>query len=371
MTRPWPTALAVREGLIAAVSAGWLSVVVIAASTLVMAGIGLANALDVSRLAAAEREWIEAGGYAYVVEPGSTEPDASLTVASCERLAEVDGIAGSFAISVTDRAASVSSAPGTRATWVQVSPGIFQFFSLAPPQGTSVIATPGIVADTALTDGERTVMTVMSYDGTGTLEIAPVSVTTLESPLLSETIAGAYLAPELVDGQAQQCHVSTEAAHADTMAAYLAAALSSDRTTPAIVRPRLPENTYGLDFATVYDDRILGWAWAAGASVLAALWAVVQFTRRTRLAIYATFGAHAKARLTMQLTEWAAMTSVGALWGWAISLALALGLGADTSIALTQATWQILAAWCTATLAAILIGLIPVGTLLNALKDRT
>lgn len=371
MTRPWPSALAVREGLIAAVSAGWLSVVVVAASTLVMAGIGVANAVDVSRLAAAEREWIEAGGYTYVVEPGATGPDASLTVASCERLAQVEGIAGSFAISVTDRAASASSAPGTRATWVQVSPGIFQFFSLAPPQGPSVIVTPGTVANTALTDGEYTVMTVTSYDGTGTTQAAAVSVTALDSPVLTETIAGAYLAPDLLDGQAQQCYVSTDAAHAETIAAYLAAALSSERTTPAIVRPRLPENTYGLDFATAYDDRILGWAWAPGAAVLAALWALVQFTRRTRLAIYATFGAHVRARLTMQLTEWTAMTSVGALWGWAISLALALGLGADIGITLTQATWQILAAWCAASIAVILIGLVPVGTLLNALKDRT
>lgn len=368
MTRPWPASLAVREGLTGTVTAGWLSVVIAVATMLVMVGIGVANAVDVSRLATAEREWIAAGGYTYVVEPG---PEASLSVASCERLSQVEGISGSFAVAVTDRAASVSSAPGTRATWVQVSPGIVEYFSLAAPAGANVIVTPAIVDDTALADGEHTVVTVTSYDGTATVETAPVTVTTLDSPVLAETIAGAYLAPELVGGAAQQCYVQTDAAHAGTIETHLAAALGSDRATPAIVRPRLPENTYGTDFSTVYDDRIVGWAWAAGAAALAGLWAVVQVTRRTRYAIYATFGAHAKARLTMQLTEWTAMTLAGAVWGWAIGIALAIGLGADIGIALTQVTVQIIAAWCAATLAAILVGLIPVGTLLHALKDRT
>lgn len=369
MTAPWPTRLAMREGLASALSSWGQSIMVIAATTYLMVGIGLANALDVSALAAAEREWIDAGGYAFIVEPASADGGA-LSVGACEQLSAVDGIVGSFAVSISDRAAYPSSAPGTQATWVQVSPGIYQFFGLSAQSSADVIVTAGIVDDIGLTDGEYTVMTVTSYDGTGTVRSAPVSVTTVDSPVLGDAIAGAYLSPELVSGDAQQCYVLTDAPHVDTIGAYLAAALATGSTAPAVVQPRLSANTYGLDFATVYGERVLGWAWTAGSLALVALWGALQFGRRTRMAIYATFGAHSRARLTMQLTEWVTLTGIGVVWGWAIGVTLAIGLGADIRIALAQVTMQIVAAWGAASIGAVLWGLSPVGTLLDALKDR-
>lgn len=116
---------------------------------------------------------------------------------------------------------------------------------------------------------------------------------------------------------------------------------------------------------------MLGWAWAAGAGVLVALWAVVQWTRRSRLAIYATFGAHPRARLTMQSTEWLVLSAVGSAWGWGIATAFAIGLGADARVALVQVTGQVVATWCAASIGAAALGLLPVGSLLDALKDRT
>lgn len=367
--RPWPARLAVREGILGALSSRWTSVIVVITTALVVAGVGLANAVDVSRLAAAERDWIHAGGYTYVVEPASTE--AGISVQACERLSDIDGIEGSFALSVTGRAASVSSAPGTRATWIRVSPGVFNFFSLNSPVGPSVIVTPDIAASIALADGEHTMITVSRSGAADLLDTSPVTATRLTSPLLGDDLSGAFLAPELLTGTAQQCYVQTDAGHVESVGVYLATALSSSPTAPASVRPRLPENTYGVDFATVYDDRLLGWSWVAGSVVLVALWSVIQFARRSRLAIYATFGAHARARLTMSFTEWAALTTLGAIWGWAWSLALTIGLGADIRIALTQTIWHTIATCAAAGVGAILVGARPVGTLLNSLKDRT
>jgi len=369
--RPWPARLAAREGILGAVSSRWTSVIVVITTALIVAGVALANAVDVSRLVAAEREWIDAGGYTYIVEPPATEADSTLSVQACERLASIEGIQGSFALSLTGQAGSVSSAPGTRATWVRVSPGVFDFFSLSPPPGPTVIVTQGIAASTAMSDGEHTLITLTRYDGTDLLETSPITATSLMSPLLGEDLNGAYLSPDLITGSAQQCYVQTDAAHFDSVGNHLATALSSHPTAPATVRPRLPDNTFGVDFATAYDDRLLGWAWAAGAVVLIAFWAVVQIARRSRLAIYATFGAHAAARLTLSFTEWAALTFVGAIWGWAWSIALAIGLGADIQIALTQTIAQTIATCGTAGLGAILVGIRPVGTLLNSLKDRT
>ena len=61
----------------------------------------------------------------------------------------------------------------------------------------------------------------------------------------------------------------------------------------------------------------------------------------------------------------------GATWGWGIATSLAIGLGADPGISLTQITLQIIATWCAVSIAIVAIALIPVGTLLDALKDRS
>lgn len=370
MSRVWPTSLAIGEGLAGVRSARGVSAMIAVASAWVVAGVGLVNALDVDALVTAEQEWIEAGAFVSVVEPGGSD-SAGISVAACESLDQVDGVLGSFAVQVTNFAASPSSAPGTERTWAQVSPGVFDFLGLTTPEGPSVIITPDIAETTGLRTGESTVMTVVSFDGSSTAASGAVTVVETDSPVLAETIAGAYLSPELVSGEASQCYVATDASHAETIEGYLASALAPEPSTPAVVRPRISDNTFGIDFATAYDSRTLAWAWAAGAAVLAALWASVQFARRTRMAVYATFGAHQRARLTMQLTEWVVLSGLGALWGWAIGLTLALGLGVDVGIALTQVTWTALTTWCAATIGAVLVGLVPVGTLLDALKDRT
>lgn len=369
--RPWPARLAVREGVLTALSSRWTSVIVVITTALVVATAALVNAVDVSRLVAAERDWINAGGYTYVVEPPATETGSNLSVQACERLSAVDGIEGSFALSVTGQAASVSSAPGTRATWIRVSPGVFDFFSLETPVGPSVIVTPGVVADTGLADGEHTRITITRDGAAGTSTTSPVTAMSLVSPLLGDDLSGAFLSPELLAGAAQQCYVQTDSTHVAAVGVYLATVLSSSPTAPASVRPRLAENPYGIDFATAYDGRILGWSWLAGAVVLVALWAVIQIARRSRFAVYATFGAHASARLIMSFTEWASLTALGAVWGWAWGLALAIGMGADIRIVLTQTVWQAVATCAAAGIGAILVGARPVGTLLNSLKDRT
>lgn len=366
MTRIWPTRLAVREGLLGVRAAGWVTVTVTTATSVVLAAAGLANALDVSRLVAAEHDWIASGGLTYIVEGGRAAED-SIRVDSCERLAAIDGVAGSFALEVTGEAAEVTSAPGSRGTVVRVSAGVYPFFDLPAVKGETVIAASGFADAAGLVDGEHTEL-ARTRDGLTTR--TPVTVSTLDHPVLTETLVGAVLVPELVGGRADQCFVSVEPGHASTLEEYLAVALSSDPTSPALVRPRLA-GTPGSDFATAFEHRPLGWAWAAAAFVLVVLWSSVQQARRRRMAVYASFGAHARARLTIQLTEWFAMTGLGAVWGWASATALALGLGAHLGVTMTQVTAQLAAAWCAASIGAVVVGLVPVGSLLEVLKDRT
>jgi len=125
-----------------------------------------------------------------------------------------------------------------------------------------------------------------------------------------------------------------------------------------------------VDYTTAYEDRQLRWVWVATAAVLGLLWAMVQWFRRTHVAIYSTFGARAPSRLVMQVTEWAALATVGALWGWALGVTGALAFGAQAGHALTLVSFHGALTLLGATAVVVLVGLRPTGTLLTALKDH-
>jgi len=371
MTRTWPASLAVRESLANARSARWMATLITVAVAWVSAAVGVAAAVETNRLHDAERAWIEAGGYAFVVEQAGGEDGAPLSVSACERLNDVDGVLAAFAAAVTDQALEPVTAPGTPATLIAVSPGIYRMVGIAPPPTAGVITTEATTHATGLQDGERAWFRATDYAGGGVPTQLDATLALTDSPLLGESLAGAYLLVTLTGGSASQCYVASDAVHAGTIGSYLSAALTAEDGTSPIVRPMLSENTYGLDFATAYSDSTLRWGWAAGGAALLALWAVVRWNRRTQIAVYATFGAHARARLLMQVTEWTVLSGVGALWGWASGIALAIGLGTDPAIALTQVSLQVVATWCMATLGVVALGMVPVGTLLDALKDRS
>ncbi|MCB2411458.1 hypothetical protein LGT39_01175 [Demequina sp. TTPB684] len=369
--RAWPMMLSVREARANARAGRWLSLGIIASSAWLAGGVGIANALDVQQLVTAERSWIDAGGYTFMVEPSSSNDGPTrLDSSICDALSSTDGVDGSFAIAATNSTLEPASAPGTAATAFAVSPGVYEFLRARPVDGTSVILTQGVNDLTGLVDGEVSLLTAKPFDDSTVPERAFATVLTADTAKLSEQHQGVYLIPGLLPGGADACYVRTDAAHAQTVEQYLAAALGQGGN-PAIVRPRLSANTYGVDFSTAYQDRVLQWSWFAGGLVLAAIWAIIQWTRRTRMAVYATFGAPPRARLVMQFTEWLILGGIGVSWGWGIGMAFSLALGAEPAIAIGQVSGQILALWFVTALGALGVGLLPVGTLLDALKDRS
>lgn len=370
MRAAWTNRLAAREGLANARTGGRLSGVVVVVVALVACGLGLANALDVTRLVRAEERWIDAGAFVSVVESGSQVDGAVIDAAACDRLARVDGIEASFGVTVRDTAAEPAHAPGTRATIAVATPGVYRFLGAREPRAPGILVPPEAAAQTGLVDGEVTRFLLTSSGGVPVAEIEATAVLVGESAL-AEQLLGAYILPVAPTGSVAQCYVRSDAGSLDAVRQYVGAALASPDGTPAVARPRLSGEAYGIDFSTAYHDRVLAWAWPAGAVVLAALWAALQRTRRARWAIYATFGADARARLVVQATEWAALSLVGAVWGWAIAVAFAVGLGGDAAASLKQVTGQVAATWCAASVGVAVVGLRPVGSLLDALKDRT
>ncbi|GCE76339.1 hypothetical protein [Cellulomonas biazotea] len=348
-----------------------MSVIVMLAVAWVSAGVGLANALEVSALVHAERDWIGAGAHTVIVEPGNAEGDAAIDVAACDRLAQIDGINAAFAVNPTVEAATAAHAPGTRATLTRVSPGVFAFFSLPAPAGGAVLATADTLGPLGLRDGDTTALAVTTYDGTATTATGTVAVSEVDSPALGDDLSGTWMLPDLHTGNAAQCYVTADAAHQGAVQAYLSEALAAPDGTPAVVRERLSDSGYGLNFATAYTGRPLAWAWAAAAVFLTSLWAIIAWTRRSRVAVYATFGAHRRARMVLQVTEWALLSLIAAAWGWGIAVTFALGLDADVRTTLVQVTGHVIATWSGATLGVLVVSLLPVGTLLDALKDRS
>ena len=97
---------------------------------------------------------------------------------------------------------------------------------------------------------------------------------------------------------------------------------------------------------------------------------MLQWFRRSQVAIYATFGMRAASRLVMQTAEWGVLAALGLLWGWALGVVGALALGARWEQAVSLVSFHAVLTVAGASLVVILLGLRPTGTLLNALKDR-
>ncbi|WP_217615151.1 hypothetical protein [Cellulomonas sp. GbtcB1] len=368
----WPDRLAAAEGLANARNGRWTSVLLVLVASWLVGSSGAANALEVGRLVSVEREWVAAGGRTFVVEPSDPSERGGIDVALCDRLVDVDGVTGSFSTLSTSAAAAPRSAPGHRATIVQVSPGVHRFFDVTAARGAGVIATSEMVARTGVRDGEVVTLDISAFDGAvlPATATATAELRVLDSPALAADLREAWLVPELLAGAASRCYVATDAAHLSSVQAHLGQALAAHDGTPAVVRPRLAGSTYGLELAGAYAQRPLAGASVFGGAMLTVLFIVVRWHHRGQWAVYRTFGAHRRALLLIQLAEWLVLTAVGCAWGWATSVALGIGQAVDVHVVVVQATAHAAVTWASGTLGVIAAAMLPTGTLLDTLKDR-
>ena len=169
--------------------------------------------------------------------------------------------------------------------------------------------------------------------------------------------------------EAETCYVRTDAAHVDSVRDLMVGTLGWDGAPP-VVTDRLRSGEFTVDYSEAYEHRTLRNAWLVGAAALLLLWATLTWTRRGRIAIYATFGMSADSRVVLAAAEWSMLASLGATWGWSIGVVGALVLGAPPTVALSQVTTQGLLVILAASVGAILLAAAPAGSLLAHLKDR-
>lgn len=358
--RPWPWPLLVGEGLRTALTGRWTSLLVVTVVAWTCAVIGGADALAVSRTPRAEQEWVDAGAYVLRVTGAPSEGRLRPVPApACERLADVSGVSDTFWAQRRGDPESFAHVPGGRFSVVDVSPGAFGFLAAEVPATASVLVSSGLAERVGLVDGAPVVVGTSGVLRARTSDVA----------VLGDDFDGVLLAPAGPRSRAETCFVRTDATHVAGVTQLAASVLGWDGTD-AVVTPRLHSGQFTVDFSRAHEDRELRRGWAAGAGVLAMLWAVVQWFRRGHTAVYATFGVTAARRVVMQTAEWLALALAGLAWGWSLGVVGAVALGADVRSALVQVSVQSAATVLVASALVVLVALRPTGTLLDQLKDR-
>lgn len=365
----WPLSLAAREGVATARTGRWTTLLLTVAVAWSVAA-GAADAVSVTHLVEGEKAWIDAGGYVFVVTGARQDGMQNPVPADvCDRLARVDGIDGSFALTRGDANGSLSYIPGGRASIYAVSSGVSTFLGVAPAANGIVIGTLGFAERTGAHDGDVVRVTQRASFSAPAGESDPLTLRVADSAVMGEEFDGAMLMPSQLTGTADTCYVRTDAAHHSAVEAALPSYLAYNGL-PAIPNPRLFESDFTVDYTHAYEDRQLRYLWVATAALLGLLWAMLQWFRRSHVAIYATFGMRAPSRLMAQASEWGVVALVGLLVGWSLGVVGAVAMGARVEQALTQVTAHALLTVLGASIVVVLLGLRPTGTLLNALKDR-
>ncbi|MFO7244719.1 MAG: hypothetical protein DIU73_007545 [Actinomycetes bacterium] len=373
--RVWPASLAAREGLATASTGRWTSLLIVIAVAWIIAAPGAADAVAVTRLIEAERAWIDAGGHVFVVTGARSDSGQNPVPAEvCDRLTGIDGIGAAFALRRTNANGTLAHIPGGRASIYEVSAGAATFLGVEAAPGGIVIATAGFSERTGVRDGE--LVTVARRAGVGADGVASAAATSdlltarvADTYAMGEEFDGALLMPAVLTGDADACYVRTDAAHLAAVEAALPSYLAHNGM-PAIPNPRLFESEFTVDYTHAFEDRPLRWLWVPAAALLGLLWAMLQWFRRSHVAIYATFGMRAASRLVMQVSEWAVLAGLGLLWGWSLGVVGAMALGARWEQAVTLVSAHAALTVLVASGLVVLLGLRPTGTLINALKDR-
>jgi hypothetical protein len=368
--RIWPLSLAASEGFATARFGRWTSLLVIFAIAWCVAAPAAADAIGVTRLIQGEQAWIDAGGYVLVVTGARNESGTNpVPGAVCDRLTEIEGISAAFALQTSGARAAFTHIPGGRAPIYEVSPGAARFLGATPTASATVIVTSGLAQRTGVRDAED-VRLVLSAGGATTAKSGVLTARAVDSAVLGEEYDGALLVPAILTGDVSTCFVRTDAAHHKAVATALPALLAYGGQ-PALAQPRLFSSDFTVDYTSAYEDRDLRWLWVPAAALLALIWMITQWFRRSQLAIYVTFGMKPAPRLVMQVSEWAVLVAFGLPWGWGLGIVWALALGASVETALTQVSLHAILTVLAASVVVVLFGLRPTGSLLDALKDRT
>jgi len=363
--RPWRPTVAMGEGYRAALAGRWLSGIALLLICWTIAVPGAADAVTVTRLAAAEESFIGAGGNVVLV----ANKEAGVPALGCDRLVTAAGIRGAAALTRLDPA-TISAAPGGDIGVVSTTAGIWGLLGLTPRQATGAILSSSVADRLGLRDGDWVDLGPAPGTAGTDLPAVPIRITVTDTSRLGEEYAGILL--PVVPGTgttAEVCAVAIEPAGFAALKRALPAVLPSG-SGQTVVGDRLVTGRFGADYSGEYRGRPLQWAWTVAGALLGLVWLLVQWVRRSADALYTTLGADRLTRLLLRGTEWMVLAVLGGLWGMALGVTTAVVFGASFEHAVTYVLRHGAGTLLTAT-AVVLLGQAPRSrSLLNELKDR-
>lgn len=316
----WRARSSVGEGLANLRDGALLGAVLVAITTLVVAGALLVDVLTAARVLTAERDYLAAGGDLLVAQ--SAGP-AGIDAGRCAALADVHGVRAAAALKVTPGAAHLVGRPESQQTLVTATAGVLDLLDVPALPADGVVVSSVIADRWQWAPGSHLQLDPADAGNAR----APGSVLTVTAvrdlALLSEGASTGVLLVQPPVGTADQCFVRIDPQYRDDLRATIPAVLGETSSSAVNVSDRLPAGALAQDPATAYAMRTTRWAAGAAGLVVGLLWAVVAWTRRGRAALYASVGVPYSGGVLIRWTEGVGIVLLGVLWGAALAATVA------------------------------------------------
>ncbi|MFT3852259.1 MAG: hypothetical protein QM733_05935 [Ilumatobacteraceae bacterium] len=339
-----------------------LGLFVVLASAAIVGGSFVGDAVTTQTLINDEIQLRQHGGYLFTVSPPddtSGDIPPNLTLGKCDMLTSVDGVAFSGAFGVTHEE-RLLSATDQRVGIIDMSAGLRRVLSSIdgrPIPADSFIADNATAEAFGITDGAA--LAIGSQP--------PTLVVLRDIEVLSPALTRAVLQTAAPNDHAVRCFIAQQPGSPPPDPADIAAALGSDRYT---VRPTNP-STVLLDRPQhEFDRRTIRFIPWLAALIMAAVAAMVRWSRRSERGLYLALGIDRPTVRLVYMLESALATITGASLGIVAGAIVAWQLDAR-SPAVLPATGTALATASACLLGSMLIN-VPSrrnNTLAN-LKDR-
>jgi hypothetical protein len=316
-----------------------LSVLLVGVVSSVLAVTAFMDIQAVQDQVVAEQEWLAAGGRVLVV----TDKGGSLSMAACDRLRALDGVDAAFGIRRREGLVSTLAAPGAAVSASFVSSGVAAFLR------EEVNAEGVIVGDPVRQQiGSGRWLTLRAHvlehraseqampQADPPLPTVPVRISGYaDLSVLGDAYSYGLLLPSIPVGPAEACFVRAKAGARDGLRDALPAALglAGPKSEPAVAY-RLDSGKFTRDPLVEYSHRTTRHLPLYGGIVVAVMWLLIRWMRRSQDGLYTTLGATPIVRATVRGVELACVLAISASVGLSIAIAAAVGAGAQTTLAL-------------------------------------
>lgn len=380
MSRPrsgWRLSAVAAEGFATASNGRWTSVAII---VLLSWSIGASTVLDaraVSEIKDDEASWIEQGGLVLVA---SNRQSDGLDASRCEALRSLAGVDAAVGLTRRVVGTTATNVPGRQLPVTYVTPGIWAVLEEPEVEVGRVGIGDSLAQSVGVTDsswlelvGQRSAEVVVDQETgrtapTGDIPSGRFSTHPISASVLGDIYADSIFLVRAPTGRVEQCIVRVSPGQRSALRASLPDLLGTSGV-PATVADRLvsagPEQ-----FQERLSARSTQWLGALFGGIVALVWLLVRWTRRSSDALYRTLALDRPSLVLLRWIEWLTLLAIGMVWGLATAVAGEIAVGAEgLPIGMSALRETVVVTGVSSALVALSL-LMPAPSPLAALKDR-